>query len=398
MLIAPRRFTLFLTTVLFCLVSALPAVAQDAAGLKEQVVAAQTALAEAEAAVEGAEDADAAAAAVADAQADLDSKIDALQSAVGAMEESGQDVSEYQAFLIEVDPAANLSLGGALSLGEKWAGMARDWATENGPVYVVRIVLFLVIFMAFKLLAGIIGRIVRRALNASKLQPSKLFEEFLVNITRKMTVFAGLIIGLQTVGIDMGPILAGVGVLGFVIGFALQDTLGNFAAGIMLLLYRPYDVGDVVTAGGVTGKVETMTLVSTTIATADNIEITVPNGSIWGGVITNVSARSTRRVDMVAGIGYSDDVDKAEAVLLDILEKNPKVLAEPAPVVKLHELADSSVNYLVRPWCNAADYWDVKFEITKEIKKRFDAEGISIPFPQQDVHLITDEPIAHKGA
>ena len=181
--------------------------------------------------------------------------------------------------------------------------------------------------------------------------------------------------------------LAIIGAAGFVIAFALQNSLSNFASGILMLVYRPFDIGDVVNVGGVLGKVESMHLLSTQLRTPDNQLVIVPNNSVWGGVITNITGITQRRVDMVFGIGYSDDIDKAQKILEDITNSHQLVLRDPAPVIKLHELADSSVNFIVRPWVKPEDYWNVYWDITRDVKRRFDAEGVSIPFPQRDVHL-----------
>jgi small conductance mechanosensitive channel len=202
----------------------------------------------------------------------------------------------------------------------------------------------------------------------------------------------GLIIALSMLEVNIGPLLAGLGVIGFVVGFALQNTLSNFAAGFMILLYRPYDIGDYVTAGGVSGTVDSMNLVSTTIKTPDNQSEIVPNGQIWGGTITNVTGNETRRIDFVFGIGYDDDIAKAQKVLEEIVASNQKVLQNPVPVIQVHELADSSVNFVCRPWVNTGDYWTVYWEITRAVKERFDAEGIGIPYPQQDVHVYQMNP------
>jgi small conductance mechanosensitive channel len=204
----------------------------------------------------------------------------------------------------------------------------------------------------------------------------------------------GLLIALSQLGIRLGPLLAGLGVAGFIVGFALQDTLSNFASGIMILLYRPYDVDDLIDVGGVYGKVNKMSLVSTTIATFDNQMIVVPNNKIWGDVIKNVTAQDKRRVDMVFGISYSDDINKAEAVFYDILKSHEKVLDDPEPMVRLHTLGESSVDFIVRPWVKIDDYWDVYWDVTKTVKMRFDQEGISIPFPQRDVHVHNDAAVA----
>ena len=196
----------------------------------------------------------------------------------------------------------------------------------------------------------------------------------------------GIMIALSQMGISLGPLLAGLGVLGFIVGFALQDTLGNFASGMMILIYRPYDVGDLITAAGVTGKVKDMSLVYTMILTLDNQKMIVPNSKIWGDVIQNVTAQRVRRVDLVCGISYADDIEKAEKVLAKIVEDNEMSLDDPEPMIKLHTLNDSSVDFIVRPWVKSNDYWDVYWDITREVKMRFDREGISIPFPQRDVH------------
>jgi len=175
-----------------------------------------------------------------------------------------------------------------------------------------------------------------------------------------------------------------------VLGFALQDSLSNFAAGAMILIYRPFDVGDVIEAAGIAGKVSRMSLVSTTILTFDNQTLIVPNNKIWGDVIRNVTAQTIRRVDLVFGIGYADDVEHAESVFRDVVAKHEKVLADPKPTVKLHALGESSVDFIVRPWCRKEDYWDVYWDLTREVKLRFDREGISIPFPQRDVHVFAE--------
>jgi small conductance mechanosensitive channel len=216
----------------------------------------------------------------------------------------------------------------------------------------------------------------------------------IISVTRGLIMIFGVLVALSQMGISVGPLLAGLGVAGFIVGFALQDTLANFASGLMILFYRPFDVGDLVETGGVFGKVQDMSLVNTTILTVDNQTLVVPNSKIWGDVIKNVTAQNMRRVDMVFGIGYADDIPKAEGILEDIVKRHDKVLEDPAPVVRLHELGESSVNFIVRPWVKRDDYWDVYWDITRAVKMRFDADGVTIPFPQRDVHLYTDEAVA----
>jgi small conductance mechanosensitive channel len=312
--------------------------------------------------------------------------IERAQVILDAIAARGGDVTEAQAYLkaaagtivADVDPT---DVGGLARRLQEWI------ASPTGGIRVgTNIVLFLVILLAAKIVASIVSGVIRRMLSKVN-KGSELLRDFLANITGQTIFIIGLVVALGRLGINTGPLLAAIGAAGFVIGFALQGTLSNFAAGVMILLYRPYDIGDVVTAGGVTGKVQAMTLVSTTLVTGDNQVIIVPNGSIWGSTITNATGNDTRRVDMSFGIGYSDDIDQAERVLTEIVRSHPKVLAEPAPVVKLNQLADSSVNFIVRPWARTGDYWDVLFDVHREVKKRFDAEGIGIPFPQMDVHL-----------
>jgi small conductance mechanosensitive channel len=187
--------------------------------------------------------------------------------------------------------------------------------------------------------------------------------------------------------INIGPFLAAMGATGFILGFALQGTLSNFAAGLMILIYRPYDIGDFVSVAGASGTVSAMSLVSTTLRLPDNQVVVIPNNSIWGGIITNATGAETRRVDMTFGISYRNEIEKAQAILERIVKDHPLVLASPEPVVRLNELADSSVNFVVRPWVKTGDYWTVYWDVTRQVKEEFDRSGISIPFPQREVHV-----------
>jgi small conductance mechanosensitive channel len=214
----------------------------------------------------------------------------------------------------------------------------------------------------------------------------------IVSSVRNIVVLVGVLIAISQLGISLGPLLAGIGIAGFIIGFALQDSLSNFASGMMILMYKPFDVGDVVDAGGVKGRVSHMSLVNTTFMTLDNQKLIVPNNLIWQSVITNVTAQRTRRIDLMSGIAYEDDIEKAEKVLQEIVDDNEAVLSNPEPQIKLHELGDSSVNFVVRPWVRTGDYWDTYWDITKAVKLRFDEEGLSIPYPQRDVHIKEQKP------
>jgi len=260
---------------------------------------------------------------------------------------------------------------------------------EGGFRWAVNIIQFVVIVIMFYLLSILAGKATEKAFSKSKTF-SSLLREFLVMSSRRLVLFIGLFVGLSALEVNIGPVLAIIGAAGFVIAFALQNSLSNFASGILMLIYRPFDVSDMISVAGVLGKVESMNLLSTQLRTPDNQLVIVPNNSVWGDVITNVTGITQRRVDLVFGIGYSDDIDMAQKILEEIVNGHELVLKEPEAVVKLHELADSSVNFICRPWAKPEDYWDVYWDITREVKRRFDAEGVSIPFPQRDVHLFQE--------
>jgi small conductance mechanosensitive channel len=220
--------------------------------------------------------------------------------------------------------------------------------------------------------------------------------DFISKSVRRIVVIIGVVVALSALEIEVGPLLAVIAGAGFVIAFALQESLSNLASGIMILVYRPFDVGDSVEVANVSGSVKAMNLVSTTITTFDNKVVVVPNNSVWGGVITNATGSKTRRVDLVFGIGYDSDIGAAKAILERIVTEHPAVLKEPEPNIQMHELAESSVNFICRPWVKTADYWTVYWEVTRSVKEAFDKAGITIPFPQRDVHVhhttVKDEP------
>ncbi|MHC4558895.1 MAG: mechanosensitive ion channel family protein [Planctomycetota bacterium] len=305
---------------------------------------------------------------------------------VVALKEKGGEVEEYEKYAtavsgldVDIQDIKDVSAFKILVWG--WLE-----SKEGGRRWGKNIVLFLITLLVSYILACIMGRITQRTVAASK-KCSDLLKQFFVTAVRKTVIIIGIIVALSMLEVNIAPFIAGIGVAGFVIGFALQGTLSNFASGLMILIYRPFDVGQIIEAAGVKGIVDSMNLVSTTIKTFDNQIVVVPNGEIWGGVITNVTGSDTRRVDMTFGISYSDDITKAAQVLEDIVSRHELILKEPEPVIKLHELADSSVNFVCRPWVKTADYWTVYWDVTRAVKERFDGEGISIPFPQRDVHI-----------
>jgi small conductance mechanosensitive channel len=274
------------------------------------------------------------------------------------------------------------------NLVKEWTAAIVGLVASEGPKLLFRLFLVAIILFVFFQFSKLVQKGVERGLTASRLQISHLLRRMIVATVRNLVVIIGVLLAISQLGISLGPLLAGLGIAGFIIGFALQDTLSNFASGIMILLYRPFDVGDVVEAGGVQGKVNNLSLVNTTFMTFDNQKLVVPNNMIWSSVITNLTAQRTRRVDLVFGISYGDDIDQAEKVLHEIVDAYDAVLEDPKPLIKLHELGDSSVNFIVRPWVKTDDYWDTYWDLTKAVKQRFDKEGISIPFPQRDVHIV----------
>jgi small conductance mechanosensitive channel len=313
-----------------------------------------------------------------------------LDAAVLLLEQLQVDVSPYKAVLLQQSARLSLDLydtAVVVSLVRDSLQSLRESVANNAPDFILRVLLFLAVLLIFRSLARLTRRGVGAALDRSTLDISTLLRDILVSVSGGSVMVVGIMMALSQVGISLAPMLAGLGVAGFIVGFALQDTLGNFAAGAMILIYRPYDVDDFVEVAGASGLVKKMNLVSTTIATFDNQTLVVPNSKIWGDVIKNVTAQKVRRVDLEFGVGYSDDVERVEQVLRDVVESHEAVLRSPEPTIKLHSLGDSAVNFIVRPWTRTTDYWSVYWDLTREIKLRFDREGISIPFPQRDMHI-----------
>ncbi len=313
-----------------------------------------------------------------------------LETMVGLMRRRELHTAEYEQLLLTatgdlgtevLDPEV---VGGLVS---DWWSAAMEWFEQNTGMLAVRLATILLILFVAGVLARLARRTVTRVLGSRRVNVSELLKGLAVGTASKLVWLAGLLVVLSVLGINLGPALAGLGIAGFVLGFALQDTLSNFAAGLMIMVYRPFDVGDLITAAGVTGKVKDLTLVSTVITTLDNQLLVVPNGKIWGDVINNVTGQTMRRVDMVFGIGYEDDIEKAQRIMEEILTAHELVLHDPEPVVRVHNLGDSSVDFVCRPWCKTDDYWDVYWDVTQAVKQRFDEESVSIPFPQRDIHV-----------
>ena len=249
----------------------------------------------------------------------------------------------------------------------------------------INIGLALLIFIVGRFAVSIIIGIVRKLL--SKAGMDNILINFISAIVSWLLLLVVVIQALSQLGVDTNSLIVLIGAAGLAVGLSLRDFLQNFAAGVMLLIFRPFKEGDSVEAGGIAGSVKQINIFSTTFLTADNKQVIVPNGAIYSGVITNNSATGTRRIDMVFGIGYEDDIEKAKGIIEEIIKSESRILNTPEYVIAVGELADSSVNIYVRPWVSTSNYWPVKFDFIEKIKLEFDKNGISIPYPQMDVHI-----------
>lgn len=265
----------------------------------------------------------------------------------------------------------------------------RTWLETEGLDFLITVAIALVILLIGKWVAEKVTNLVKKGLLKSKMEETLV--AFLGNGVYIILIICVILVTLDYLGVKTTSFIAILGAAGLAVGLALQGSLGNFASGVLIIMFRPFKKGDAVDGGGEFGIVEEITILTTNMRTPDNKVIIVPNSQIMGGAITNFSAKPTRRVDMVFGCGYGDDIKKAKKVLEEILQNDKRVLDDPAYSVGVLELGDNSVNFAVRPWVNAADYWDVFFDTHEAVKIRFDEEGLSIPYPQRDVHLFPVE-------
>jgi small conductance mechanosensitive channel len=269
--------------------------------------------------------------------------------------------------------------------------LAVDWAQlleliqTQGVALAINAAIAIAIFYVGKLVVGMIVRGMRKVMQKQEID--KTLETFISNLARMVLMVVVVIAAISQLGIETTSFIAIFGAAGLAVGLALQGSLSNFAAGVLIVLFRPYRVGDFIEGAGIAGVVEQVQILTTVLRTGDNKRIIVPNGQIMESIITNYSANDTRRIDMVVGVSYEDDLDKVRSVLEELVAAEERILDDPACTIAVSELADSSVNFVVRPWVSTADYWGVKFDMTEAIKKRFDKEDITFPFPQQDVHL-----------
>jgi small conductance mechanosensitive channel len=263
-----------------------------------------------------------------------------------------------------------------INVGAVWA-----WVS----VYSINIIGAILIFIVGKWLARRIARLLTKLLEKNNVDLALV--NFLSNLAYYTLLVLVVVAAAGRLGINTTSFLTIIGAAGLAVGLALKDSLSNFAAGVMLVLFRPFTIGDVVSTAGITAKVEKITIFNTLFCSADNQLIIVPNNKIISDIITNITAKDTRRVDLTVGISYSDDMAETKEILGRLAKEDSRVLDDPAPTIAVAELADSSVNLVFRPWVKTTDYWNVRFDLTEKIKNALDEAGISIPFPQQDVHL-----------
>ncbi|WP_028588650.1 mechanosensitive ion channel family protein [Desulfocurvus vexinensis] len=271
---------------------------------------------------------------------------------------------------------------GVAELG-RYQEMALTWIAAYGAQLVLAVLIILIGLWVGRRVRSL----ARAALAHRKVDP--LLVEFLGNLVYWAIAVAVLLAAISRIGVDTTSFLAVVGSLGLAIGLAMKDNLSNVSSGVMLILLRPFTLGDYIEVAGVQGTVKSISLTATVLATADNQRILVPNAKVTGEIIRNATANDTRRIDLIVSIGYGDDMARAKAVVAEVLAREPRVLTDPAPQIAVAELADSSVNLVVRPWVRTADYWGTRFDLTEAIKAALDEAGISIPFPQREVHVIT---------
>ncbi|MBN2646619.1 MAG: mechanosensitive ion channel [Thiotrichales bacterium] len=266
--------------------------------------------------------------------------------------------------------------------------LVNDYVLPWGTNIAIALVIFFIGKMVIRGVLSVLQSIFKRTKKVDE-----MLAEFVISLAKAFLFLILIIAVLSQLGVDTTSLVALIGAAGLAIGLALKDSLQNFASGVMLLVLKPFKNGDFVEAAGVVGVVEKIHIFSTIMRTGDNKEITVPNGNIYSTTITNYSARDTRRVDMVFSVGYEDDIKKTKEILQRLVAEDVRIMSEPVPVVALSELGASSIDFVVRPWVKSEDYWAVKWEMNEKVKLAFDAEGISIPYPQMDLHLHTQAPL-----
>lgn len=282
----------------------------------------------------------------------------------------------------ETAPAEGSATGAMADLD---VSAVMDWLKTDGIDFAVNVVAAIAIFIIGRIIVRVVVGALRRAMQRNEVE--KTLESFICNLVRMSLLVLVVITAIAQLGVETTSLIAVFGAAGLAVGLALQGSLSNFAAGVLIVLFRPYKAGDFIEAAGVAGSVDDVQILTTILKTPDNKKVIVPNGQILGDVITNYSAHETRRLELVIGVSYSDDLDKVKRTLRELVDADERILDEPECQIALKELADSSVNFVVRPWVKSDDYWGVYFDLTEAVKRRFDDDDISFPFPQRDVHL-----------
>lgn len=273
----------------------------------------------------------------------------------------------------------------------QWGGELEKWVKLNLSNFIVKTLIVILILVIFRLLSLLAARLLSKGFERSAIKVSKLLREFFVSTFRRIVMLIGVLIALSQTGVELGALLAGLGVIGFIVGFALQGVLSNFASGLMILIYRPYDVGDVVEIAGATGTVKEMSMVSTTMLSFSNEKLIIPNNNIWGSLIKNITSEKERRIDLVFKISFDADLDRVEAIFNEEVKAHSAILSEPAVAIKLHKQLETHLEYIVRPWVKTEDYWSTYWDLNRSINKRLDDEGVPRLFPY--AFLKTAEPV-----
>ena len=314
-----------------------------------------------------------------------------LRGVVSELEALDGNTLEMRRTLIEERGSLALALVDtdiASVLYAEAAAKFKNWVASQGVATVIALALFILILIVARWLARAARRMTERALRHSDQSISQLLKEMLISISGTVVFLVGVLVALAQVGVSVAPMIAGLGVVGFIVGFALQDTLSNFASGVMILAYRPFDTGDFIAAADVEGTVRNMNLVNTTVVTVDNRILIIPNSKIWGGVILNFTGQHLRRTDILYNVSYSEDLDHVQKVLEDLIAADERFLTDPEPIVRVKQFSDSSIDFVVRAYVKTEEFWETVWALNKAVKQRFDAEGITIPFPQRDVHML----------
>lgn len=316
--------------------------------------------------------------------------IEGLEGILEVASRLGIDTAEQRSLIIQERGRIGIDIFDGGVFGALWNDAVeslRDSITRSGPDLLLRLLVFSLILTVAWVLARLMRYPLRTLFGSSSLQMNLLLREAVISLCSFLLLLTGVVAALASAGVSLGPILAGLGVLGIVVGLAIQDSLGNLAAGAMILVYRPYDMDDHVLINGAEGLVKRMNLLATTVSTFDNQSIIVPNGRIWSDTIINYTAHHIRRIDIKVNIAFAEDPERVQTVIMDVLKNQDSVLDEPEPTVHMAAIEESSVTMMVKPWVHTTDYWSTYWDLTRLIKQRLDSEGIEIPFPQRVVTL-----------